>query len=533
MTTSKADEHDGADALRLRGGYVRPVLFSHGIREAEAETEASSAVTLADLMERAGEAVAAAALEIAPAGRVLVVCGGGNNGGDGWAAARLLCERGRDVRVVSLVDPAALPEPAQSAAARAQQAGVAWIASSEAAAVREHARDAALVVDAVLGIGLRGPVRDGVAEVLHEMAAASRPVLAVDVPSGIDADTGALLGPVPRAVITVTFIALKPGLLIYPAAAYAGEVRVADIGVPVSARRPPRVEVWEAAEYAALLPVPAPDAHKGDRGSVLIVAGSRLYAGAAVLAASGAMRMGAGYVFAAVPASVVPVVQSALPHVIAVGLAETDEGALSEQAAEHVLRLARDVDAVVMGPGLTAHASVAAAARSIVSGVECPLVLDADALNVLGPDGLSAATARRAPTVLTPHPGELARLLGISPSEVQTDRISSALRASAPRCACVLKGARTVVACADRALITMAGNPGMATAGMGDVLAGMTGTLLAQGLEPLEAAALAAYLHARAGDRAADELTEVCLTSKDLPAYLPAAVRELLGHRHP
>lgn len=510
---------------------MRPVLFSQGIREVEAEAEASGVVSLAELMERAGEAVATAVCEVAPTGHVLVVCGGGNNGGDGWVAARALRERGRDVRVVSLVDPAGLREPARSAAARAQETGVAWTASRPAAAIRELAGDAALVVDAVLGIGVDGPVRDAASEVLHEMVAASRPVLAVDVPSGVDADTGALLGPVPRAVMTVTFIASKPGLLMHPATAYAGEVRVVDLGVPVGARRTPRVDIWEAADYAALLPVPPRDAHKGDRGSVLIVAGSRLYAGAAVLATSGAMRMGAGYVFAAVPASVVPVLQSALPHVIAIGLAETGEGALGDRAAEHVLRLSRDVDAIVIGPGLTTHASVASAVRSIVHVVRGPLVLDADALNAMGPAGLGAVKERRDPTVLTPHPGELARLLEVSPADVQGDRISSALRASGPSCACVLKGARTVVACDDRALITMAGNPGMATAGMGDVLAGMTGTLLAQGLEPLEAAALAVYLHARAGDLAADELTEVCLTSKDLPAYLPAAVRELLAHR--
>ncbi|MCX8007507.1 MAG: NAD(P)H-hydrate dehydratase, partial [Coriobacteriia bacterium] len=324
---------------------------------------------------------------------------------------------------------------------------------------------------------------------------------------------------------------LKPGLLLYPGAQHAGQVSVVDLGLQVPSMRRPRVEVWDAADHAAVLPLPAPDAHKGDRGSVLVVAGSRLYAGASVLAASGAMRMGAGYVFAAVPASIVPVVQSALPHVIAVGLSETEEGVVSERAVEHVARLAEDVDAVVLGPGLTTHAPAVAAVRQLVTQLPGPLVLDADGLNALRPEEVQRMRERSAPTVVTPHPGELARMSGVTARDVQADRIRWALRASGPACACVLKGARTVVACNGRAVVTMAGNPGMATAGMGDVLAGMAGTLLAQGLPPLESAVLAAHLHARAGDLAADELTQVCLTSKDLPAFIPGAVRELLPRR--
>lgn len=510
---------------------MRPVLFSDEIRSLEAEAVSAGVATIADLMRRAGEAVARAVLEMAPSGRVLLVCGGGNNGGDGWVAARVLLERGREVLVLSSADPDRLPEPARAACANALAAGVPWRRIGSAQEVRGLARGSALVVDAVLGIGLSGPVREETASVLAALAEAERPVLAVDIPSGVDADTGALLGPVARADKTVTFTCLKPGLLLYPAAAYSGEVEVADVGLAAPTRRAHRVEVWDNADHAAALPIPAPDAHKGDRGSVLVVAGSRLYAGAAVLAASGAMRMGAGYVFAAVPASVVPVLQSALPHVIAVGLSETPEGALSEEAAEHVARLARDVDAVVLGPGLTTHGPAVSAVRRVLPLLHGPVVLDADALNALGAEHLEALRSRTAPTVLTPHPGELARLIGCTAAEVQRDRIGAARAAAGERCACVLKGARTVVSCGERTVITLAGNPGMATAGMGDVLAGMAGTLLAQGLEPLDAAALAAYLHARAGDLAAQELTFVCLTSKDLPSYLPAAVRGLLAER--
>lgn len=510
---------------------MRPVLVADEVRSLEAEAVALGTATLDGLMRRAGEAVACAANDMAPAGRVLIVCGSGNNGGDGWVAGRILARSGRDVLVLSLVEPDRLPEPARTASAEARADGVAWRRAEPIGGVHELARGSALLVDAVLGIGLKGSVREETAAVLAAIAGADRPVLAVDVPSGVDADTGALLGPVARACKTVTFTCLKPGLLLYPGAAYAGQVEVADVGLAGPARRAYRIDTWDAADYAAVLPVPRPDAHKGDRGSVLVVAGSRLYAGAAVLAASGAMRMGAGYVFAAVPASIVPVIQSALPHVIAVGLGETPEGAIAQEAVEHIGRLARDVDAVVLGPGLTTHGPAATVVKRALSLLSGPIVLDADALNALGPEGLAAVRSRPASTVLTPHPGELARMMGRSTAEVQRDRIGSARQASGERCACVLKGARTVVACGDRAVITLAGNPGMATAGMGDVLAGMAGTLLAQGLEPLDAAALAAHLHARAGDLAAEALTFVCLTSKDLPAYIPAAVRELLVAR--
>ncbi len=273
---------------------MRPVLFSDEIRSLEAEAVAAGAASMAELMRRAGEAVARSVLEMAPSGRVLLVCGSGNNGGDGWVAARALLEHGLEVFVLSVADPGRLPEPARTACADASAAGVPWRRIGSAREVRDFAQGAALVVDAVLGIGLAGPVREDTTSVLAALAEVEPPVLAVDVPSGVDADTGALLGPVAGADNTVTFTCLKPGLLLYPAAAYAGEVEVVDVGLDAPARRAHRVEVWDDSDYAAALPIPAPDAHKGDRGSVLVVAGSRLYAGAAVLAAAGAMRVGAG-----------------------------------------------------------------------------------------------------------------------------------------------------------------------------------------------------------------------------------------------
>ncbi len=501
-----------------------------GIRAAERAALARGAATLAGLMARAGAALAGEVSRFAPAGPIVVVTGKGMNGGDGWVAARLLAAAGRDVRVLALGAPDALAGEAAGAARAALDAGVHWEPALDSAGMPGQLDGAAVIVDAVFGVGFTGAAREPFASAIVAMDDADAPVVSADLPSGVDADTGTVAGAAVHAAVTVTFSAPKRGLLLYPAAGHAGEVVVADVGLPrEDLDAAGGLEVWDRGDYRAALPLPSPDAHKGQRGSVLLVAGSRLYAGSAVLAAAGAMRMGAGYVFAAVPASVAPVMQAALPHVIAVGLKETAEGTLAASSVERIIRLAAEVDAVVLGPGLTTHAEAVSVVRRLVEALPSPLVLDADGLNAFAETGPAAIMARSAATVVTPHPGELARLLGVSTLEVQDDRVSAAGRIAGCRLACVLKGARTIVTGGGRAVVTLAGNAGMATAGSGDVLSGMIGTLLAQGLDPLEAGALGAYVHARAGDLAAGELTQVCLTAKDLPAYVPAAVKEILG----
>ncbi|MHB8965648.1 MAG: NAD(P)H-hydrate dehydratase [Coriobacteriia bacterium] len=509
---------------------MRYALTASAVRMAENDAVASGAVTFDGLMERAGAALAAEVVRRVPSGMVGVVAGKGNNGGDGWVAARALREGGRDARVLSLVDPGTLSGPAGNAARAAMEAGVAWEQVEDPETLATRLGGVAVIIDAVFGVGFSGSPRGVFSDAIEAIDAAAAPAICADVPSGVDADTGITAGPAVHADVTVTFSAHKPGLLQYPGAAFAGEIVVADVGLDLTtAFSGGAVEVWEREDYRRVLPLPRIDAHKGVRGSVLLVAGSRLYAGSAVLAAAGAMRMGAGYVFAAVPASVVPVMQAALPHVIAVGLAETAEGTLAPESVERIVRVADEVNAVVLGPGLTTHVGASAVARRLVEVLQVPLVLDADGINALTQTGPGALGSRLAPTVITPHPGELARLLGTSVGEVQEDRIASARRLGGEQLACVLKGARTVIAGQGRSAVTLAGNPGMATAGTGDVLAGMVGTLLAQGLGPFDAGALAAYIHGRAGDLAAYDLTEICLTAKDLPSYVPRAVRELLA----
>lgn len=508
-------------------------LTASQMRRAEEAAVARGEATMGSLMRRAGGALADIVMRSYPDGPVAVVTGKGANGGDGWVAARALAHAGRAVRLLALAPPPAEGLLAE-VAREADDAGVPWRVVASPAELAAGFAGCDVIVDAVFGIGLSGAVREPFAGMLAAIEAAEAAVLAADIPSGVQADTGRVDGVAVHADITVTFSAPKPGLLLYPGASYAGRLLVAEVGLPAGFVSPGTLEVWDRGEHRAALPLPRPEDHKGSRGRLLLVAGSRRYAGAAVLAASGAVRMGAGYVRAAVPAGTVPILQAALPQVVCHPLPETPDGALAEPAADEVETLLTDADAVAMGPGLTTGSATVAAVRRLIARCPLPLLVDADALNACrDAAGLRALTSREAPTVITPHPGELGRLLGMSAAQVQEDRLASVRALSGPRLVCLLKGARTLVASGERLCVTLAGNPGMATAGMGDVLTGMIGTLLAQGVEPYHAAALGAYLHARAGDLAAAELTAVCLGSTDIVRFLPAAVRGLLDESHP
>jgi NAD(P)H-hydrate epimerase len=492
------------------------------------EAAVASGADLAELMCVAGGAVAAETLSAAPEGDVIVLAGRGNNGGDGWVAARDLHAAGRTVRVLSLVDPGNLVGIAGEAARGAIAAGVVW-RDAGGGPLGSDLAGAGVVVDALLGIGASGPLRaplDSWAEAINECGAF---VVSVDLPTGVDADTGGVGGVAVRADCTVTFTAPKRGLLLYPGAGYAGEIIIANIGIdPPVADIPGAVEVWSSDEYAALLPVPQADAHKNDRGRVLVIAGSAAYPGAAVLAARGAQRAGAGYVTLAVPESVVPIAQAHLLSIPVVGLAQGRSHAFSSSALEKALQLARDFDSVVLGPGLTLADGAVLTARGLVAKLTLPLVIDADALNALI-DARELVERRSAPTVLTPHPGELARLLGCTSREVQADRVAAAATLASPSTAVVLKGAGTVISTGSRQIVNTSGSSALATAGSGDVLAGIVGAYLAQGLAPLDAGALAAYVHGRAGEAAASALTPICVTAEDIPEYLPVAMAELLG----
>lgn len=502
---------------------MRYALTAEQMRAVEERVVAEGVTTLAQLMEHAGEAVSAEATRNAPDGLMVTVTGPGNNGGDGWVAARRLLEAGLDSAVIALAEPSALHGEAADAARAALEAGVPWQPLSERAVA--SLSGAAVVVDAVFGFGFHGPVREPYRSALEAVSRCPGTVISVDVPSGVEADTGMAEGAV-RADVTVTFTALKPGLLIHPGAGCAGEVVVADIGVPRAwVAVPGALEVPGASDLRPVFPLPRPDDHKGSRGRVAVVAGSTTYPGAAVLAARGALALGAGFTVAVVPEPIADILRASAPGILVRAIAAAPDGSFG--SAEAVLAAVADADAVVAGPGLTTGGAVPQLVHRLIAEVDRPLLLDADGLNAL--DGPGMLAGRRAPVVIAPHPGEAARLLGSSNEAVQHDRLAAADALCGTGMVCLLKGARTLVTGGGRRAVIVAGNAGLAKAGSGDVLAGMIGTLLAQGVDAYDAAVLGAHLHGRAADHGVRCLTTTCFTSADITTFLPDAVREVTG----
>jgi NAD(P)H-hydrate epimerase len=470
------------------------------------------------LMDRAGRGVADAAAELAgPRGRVVVVCGGGNNGGDGYVAARLLRAAGRDARVMALVPSRSLSADARAVREQAERAGVPiddGVLAPLAAGVGD------VVVDAIFGTGLtrppEGPFAAAIAALEAARVAGAR-VLAVDVPSGLSADTGRPLGPCVTADRTVTFAFQKRGLAVYPGLALAGEVTVVDIGIPPEAalRVPISCELLTGQDARVLVPPRSPEAHKGSSGRLLVVAGSPGKTGAAHLALTGALRGGVGLVTLAARPEVLPFALAGRPE--AMSLAIPGDGPLGRADLAVLLAAAREADALAVGPGIPRGPETGEVLRALLSRAGKPAVVDADGLNALADDPFLLA-GLGVPLLLTPHPGEMARLCGTSTAAVQADRIGiAAAKAADWKATVLLKGARTVVAAPEAPpAIIPTGNPGLATGGTGDVLTGLCGALLAGGLPPFAAGRVGAWVHGRAGDLAAARFGERGLVAGDL-----------------
>ena len=480
------------------------------------------------LMDRAGRGVADAAAELAgPRGRFVVVCGGGNNGGDGYVAARLLRAAGRDARVMALVPAQVLAPDARAVREQAERAGVPiddGVLSPLAAGVGD------VVIDAIFGTGLRrapeGLFAGAIAAIEAARVGGAR-VLAVDVPSGLSADTGRPLGACVRADRTVTFAFLKRGLAIYPGLALAGELTVIDIGIPPQAARrvPVGCELLTEVEAKVLVPPRAPEAHKGDAGRLLVIAGSAGKSGAAHLALLGALRGGAGLVTLAARPEVLPLALAGRPEAMSLSL--PGDGPLGKADLAALTAAAREVDALAIGPGIPRGPETAELLRTLLHKAGKPAVVDADGLNALAAEpGLLAGLS--APLLLTPHPGEMARLCGTTIAEVQADRIGVAsAKAHEWKATVLLKGARTVVADPEGPpAIIPTGNPGLATGGSGDVLTGLCGALLAGGLPPEAAGRVGAWVHGRAGDLAAARHGERGLVAADVGDLLGAVWAE-------
>jgi NAD(P)H-hydrate epimerase len=471
-----------------------------------------------ELMERAGAGLAALAADLAVGdGPIAIVCGKGNNGGDGYVAARHLREAGRDVRVLTTAPVEELEGDAAASAARLP-------GDRPEAFAPAALEDAALAIDAILGTGSSGAPRGAAAEAIAALNDWGGPVVACDVPSGADASTGEVAAAAVHAVATATFAAAKPGLWINPGKAHAGAVRVIDIGIPPGAPvAPADVGLIHDASVLALVPRRRPGWTKFDSGHVLVAGGARGLSGAPCLAAEAAQRAGAGYVTACVPASLETIFEVRLLEVMTRGLPDRD-GAHTEDGVDAVLELAERGGALVAGPGVGKSDGAAAFVRRLVREADVPVLLDADGLNAHAGD-LAALAPRTAPTVLTPHEGELGRLLAIDSAAVKARRLHHVRAAArAADAIVVLKGDDTLVAEPGG---TVAVSPGasaaLATAGTGDVLSGVVAAILARGVDPFAAACAGVRLHARAGVHAAGERGVDGVIASDVIEALPDA----------
>lgn len=478
------------------------------------------------LMENAGSAAARIIREqyVVANMDIVILCGSGNNGGDGFVIARKLLEHGAKI---SIILPGDMPSTSQAMqmAERLRQLPIPvhhWQQNPQGALAA--LQSAKLVVDAVFGIGFRRFLPEGMRGLFRCMQNITAPIVSIDIPSGMNADDGHCDPDTVRAAHTITFTALKPALTMSDNAPLYGKVHVVDIGIPAT--------IWQAYAHTpttidkgmvqAHFPTRPANTHKGTYGHVLAVCGSYGMAGAAILAVKGALRCGAGLVSAAIPRSIYPMVTTAQPEAVCLPLPETDKGYLSLPARSVLRQALPKATAILIGCGLGQTEETTAIVQDLLQNATCPVILDADGINVMA-EHIDKRKARKAPWILTPHPGEMARLCGISVEEVEKDRAAIARRYATDHGVwVVLKGHRTLIASPDGdLLINPTGNPGMATGGSGDVLAGMIASFAAQGMTPTAAAMCGVYLHGLAGDGAAARLSQRGMLPTDLLNELP------------
>jgi ADP-dependent NAD(P)H-hydrate dehydratase / NAD(P)H-hydrate epimerase len=471
-----------------------------------------------ELMERAGSGLTELVQEFAPDGRIAVVCGKGNNGGDGFVVARRLRERGREVRVLTLAPASELHGDARTNRERLPGAAPEPFEASALAG-------SAAIVDAILGTGFSGEPRDPAASAIDAInAAADRAlVVACDVPSGVNSSTGEVAGAAVRARATATFHAGKPGLWVAPGKAHAGEVRVIDIGIPAGGPGDPSIGLIGDGVTDGI-PRRGSDSTKFAAGSVLVCGGSTGLTGAPCLAAEAAMRAGAGYVTALVPESLNLIFESRLLEVMTVPLPDAG-GIIVSGGVEQALTRSMRVQSLVLGPGLGREHESQLFARELARRAQLPLLLDADGLNAHA-GALDSLAERSAATVVTPHAGELGRLLDEHSGEVQKHRLERARRAAgSARAIVVLKGDDTIVADPDgRVGISRGGAPALATAGTGDVLSGLIGAYLSKSMDPFQAACAGVFVHAAAGRLAAKAIGTEGVIARDVIEQLPQAL---------
>lgn len=489
------------------------------------------------LMENAGQRVAEVTAEIlgvVRGRRLSIFCGKGNNGGDGLVAARHLLWMGANPKIYLLGSFQELKEDPRANLDMASRAGVdiqALHDTSGLEAVQSEVLGSDLVIDAIFGTGFNPPARGLYAKAINFINRLGIPTFAVDIPSGLSSDNGRIEGEVVSARYTVTFGLPKVGQILYPAAEKCGRLYLADIGFPSALEEMVSIprHLLTTRELDAILVPRSLDSHKGKYGHVLLLAGSCGFVGAAILAARGAIRSGAGLVTVALPKSQAPLAIASLPESMILPLPETSKGTAGRQALEIILENLPGKKALAVGPGLSQNPETAQLARDLLLQVRVPIVLDADGLNALAGQ-TSILLESKSEMVVTPHPGELARMLGLTSAEIQEKRLEVAQEFSKDFGVLVaLKGARTVVATpAGDIYLNPTGNPGMATGGMGDVLTGMIASFLAQGHPALSSTLLGVFLHGLAGDLVAKERGPWGLLASEVADRIPAAIRSTL-----
>lgn len=507
------------------------------------------------LMERAGAAVAAKVRELFERKKTIVIAGGGNNGGDGLVAAKEMFNAGWNVKVLLVTKEDRMSPDCLFQLKIARRMGVPLEFRTSITMKDVHG---AVVVDAMLGTGLNKDMEGPMAKVITFLNNSGLPVISVDIPSGISSDSGKVMGVAVNAAFTVTFGLPKRGHFLHPGADHTGRLFVENIGFPdeLLTSQDLNVELPEKEILAHLIPERPGYSHKGDYGHVLVVAGSRGKTGAAFMTGRACLRAGAGLVTMGVPESLMDVFQGRVTEEMTLPLPDRGDGTLSAKAGDTILRFSSEkADVICIGPGIGVSDDTRKMMAGIVSSSRTPMVIDADGINALSEASVGGQGATeifkkaQAPIILTPHPGEMARLLKSRESEtnspfakggqgaiiynlrkvVEEDRINIAMNFAKETGTClILKGAPTVIAGPQgKAFINPTGNPGMATAGTGDVLTGMVASFLAQGLDPLSAAVLGVYMHGLAGDLAAERMGMPSLIASDIIGSLPEAFREL------
>ncbi len=520
------------------------LVNSHQMQALDKRTIVDLGIEGLILMENAGKGMTDAICERwSPANglSVAIICGKGNNGGDGLVIARHLYMRKATVKVFLLSEPDGISKDAKRNLDIYVKLGGEWTTVKTASELKKASNDFSgfdLIVDAIFGTGLDQPIKGRYVDIIELINSSGLPVVAVDIPSGLSADLPSPIGIHVKADLTCTFGLPKVGNYCYPNRRHIGELVIIDIGIPPQyiAESGCEAKIVEKEQFKGLLAKRHADSHKGNFGRLLISAGSPGFTGAAVMTAEAAAMMGTGLVTVAVPEALNPILESKLTEVMTLPVSQGKDGTFDEQSADAVIDSAHRATALALGPGIAACEPVRRFVEKVLSTIELPTVVDADGLNCISElDDLinrrwERLDPQKAPLILTPHPGEMARLTGMPVSEIQSNRIKVARDyAKNQQVILVLKGAQTLIASPDGdCYLNPTGNPGMAKGGMGDILTGIIAGLLAQGISALDSAIFGVYLHGYLGDLAEEDYGQLPMTATDLLEYMPEGLEELL-----